>query len=348
MKRFVKTSEKRNSKKSVQEGPCHLCRYNEEQTRIHMACITDNGCNRFPGLLYQPNTISNHLQGAVGDGAALANSHHESNYVKKWGPIVTRVRVTPTTAPHIHHPGALGSFQPRDGDAQPGSECTLVYQRRILGDLPVHGACAPLDVTSGPIFEGKGKATSNFSPALLRYDREELALLSLTRGRRILMKVRVYCDFNPQSANSLGSHCCIFARSKLRNGGSFGQIFSNVLRLARYWTFEIEEVYVGSHKMVLKRGRGAGGKRGEKNRADRGPKERGREREGERDAGWQADGCAVYWFIRRFSHDVQSEHERQAGALLCVGEDHQHCHLACPFLATELSPFLRNEVFTVA
>lgn len=29
---------------------------------------------------------------------------------------------------------------------------------------------------------------------------------------------------------------------------------------------------------------------------------------GQRCAGWQADGCAVYWFIRRFSHHVPSSH----------------------------------------
>ena len=38
-------------------------------------------------------------------------------------------------------------------------------------------------------------------------------------------------------------------------------------------------------------------------------RERKRRKQRQRCAGWQADGCAVYWFIRRFSHHVPSSHQ---------------------------------------
>lgn len=74
----------------------------------------------------------------------------------------------------------------------------------------------------------------------------------------------------------------------------------------------------GSHKMVLKGGRRGRGTKGKKHEGRRMElwNGQGSEREG-KDAGWQADGCPVYWFIRWFSHDVLSGHETNRRFSLC-------------------------------
>lgn len=51
----------------------------------------------------------------------------------------------------------------------------------------------------------------------------------------------------------------------------------------------------------------------------------GNERKG-KDAGWQADGCPVYWFIRCFSHDVLSGHETSRRFSLCWKASYNEAH----------------------